>query len=74
MSLRSRSTITIVVVMLSSTAEKMNVTAQITQSSVRLWRVVMRLVMTVKPPWMSTSLHDCHGTDQKEECLGHVAQ
>ncbi len=55
MSLRRSSTITIVVVMLSSTADRKNVNMQSTHSSERFLRVVMLSVRTVNPPCTSTS-------------------
>ncbi len=75
MSLRRSSTITIVVVMLSSTADRKNVNMQSTHRSERFLRVVVMLsVRTVNLLRVCRQFDDRHGADQEEEGLRDVAQ
>ena len=55
MSLRSSMTMTMVVVRLSSTADRKNAMMQIIHNSLRFWRVVIRSVMMENPPCTSMS-------------------
>ena len=73
---------TIVVVMLSSTDDIRKVMVASSHSRRVFFRVVICLVMTSKPPWVSMmstmavgidDVHDSHGTDKEDQYLTSAA-